>query len=477
MISGELERSIAELADVVSRMSDLDRACELTCERLQAAMNGPIAILERSGPRWRLRSSTQPIDADSDPTDDTVAPAGTTLRELTARAASVQWAWVPLGAGEERIMLVSADWQQSNAAAPLEHTIRPLGYALEAVALRAKARVPARIVRETYAFSRRLARVKHGRLHDVIAGEMARATRANVAALALFLPADGYLRIVATVGYPRVLVEHVRVRPGEGVIGRVFGTRRPLLVSDIAQHPQLNRRRARYRTPSFIGVPLLWREEPLGVVCVADRADGASFEDIDLQLLRALGAPASIALAAQEVSERAEMLSEWATIDPLTDLFNRRYFRQRLEEEFHRARRYNLPLSLLLLDIDDFKSVNDRFGHPAGDTVLRALADLLRRNVRAFDVCCRYGGEEFVLVLPGSDAEDALSTARRVRQAVEAQRLPVRADEPPVGVTLSIGSITLRAGDTVDDFIGAADEALYEAKRCGKNQIRVATHR
>jgi diguanylate cyclase (GGDEF)-like protein len=131
-------------------------------------------------------------------------------------------------------------------------------------------------------------------------------------------------------------------------------------------------------------------------------------------------------------------------------------------------------LSLLLLDIDDFKSVNDRFGHPAGDAVLRSIADLLRRSVRAFDVCCRYGGEEFVLVLPGSDADDALSTARRVRQAVEAQRLPVRADEPPVGVTLSIGSITLRAGDAVDDLIAAADEALYEAKRCGKNQIRVA---
>jgi diguanylate cyclase (GGDEF)-like protein len=303
---------------------------------------------------------------------------------------------------------------------------------------------------------------------------MSRAARGNVAALALFAPADGHLRIVATVGYPRVLVDHVRVRPGEGVIGRVFATRRPLLVSDIAQHPHLNRRRARYRTPSFVAVPLLWREEPLGVVSVADRDDGAPFEDTDLQILRALVGPASIALAAQAVSERAELLTEWATIDPLTDLFNRRYFRQRLEEEFHRARRYNLPLSLLLLDIDDFKSVNDRFGHPAGDAVLRSIADLLRRSVRAFDVCCRYGGEEFVLVLPGSDADDALSTARRVRQAVEAQRLPVRADEPPVGVTLSIGSITLRAGDAVDDLIAAADEALYEAKRCGKNQIRVA---
>jgi diguanylate cyclase (GGDEF)-like protein len=479
MISPDLQRAITDLADVVSQMDDLERACEFACDRLQDALQGPVAILERTGARWRLRSSTSSASApESEFFDDAVAPGETALSELVARAAAVQWAWVPLGGGEDRVMLVPADWQRQHEATALEPMVRQLGFALEAVALRSQARERRRILRSSYAFGRRLSRVRGQEgLHQFISDQVARASRANLAALALFSESEGHLRVVATTGYPHVLVQHVRVNPGEGVIGTVFTTRRPLLVSDISKVPHLHRRRPRYRTPSFMAVPLLWEETPLGVVCVTDRMDRAPFESDDLRVVRALAASSSLALTADAISERAELLSEWATIDPLTELFNRRYFRQRLEEEYQRARRYELPLSLLLLDLDDFKTVNDRFGHPAGDLVLRSVADVLRRNVRAFDVCCRYGGEEFVIVLPGGDSGDALSTANRVRQAIEAHRISVRANQPPVGVTASIGSVTLKRGDSVDDMITEADAALYEAKRAGKNQIRVAAPR
>lgn len=478
MISPNLQRAITELADVVSQMDDLERACELACDRLQDALQGPVAILERTGARWRLRSSTSSASGpEADFFDDAVAPGETALSELTARAAAVQWAWVPLGGNEERVMLVPADWQQQHAET-LEPIVRQLGFALEAVGLRAQARVRTRMLRSSYAFGRRLSRVRGQEgLHQFISDQVARASRANLAALALYSEPEGHLRVVATTGYPHVLVQHVRVNPGEGVIGTVFRTQRPLLVSDISKVPHLHRRRPRYRTPSFMAVPLLWDEYPLGVICVTDRFDRAPFEANDLRVVRALAASSSLALTADAISARAELLSEWATIDPLTELFNRRYFRQRLEEEYQRARRYELPLSLLLLDLDDFKTVNDRFGHPAGDLVLRSVADVLRRNVRAFDVCCRYGGEEFVIVLPGGDSGDALTTANRVRQAIEAHRISVRTNHAPVGVTASIGSVTLKRGDSVDDMITEADAALYEAKRAGKNQIRVATPR
>jgi diguanylate cyclase (GGDEF)-like protein len=226
-----------------------------------------------------------------------------------------------------------------------------------------------------------------------------------------------------------------------------------------------------------MAVPLPWRERPLGVICVTDRTDGVPFDPDDLRVVRTLAASSSLALTADALSARAELLSEWATIDPLTELFNRRYFRQRLEEEYQRARRYDVPLSVLLLDLDDFKSVNDRFGHPAGDILLRSLADVLRRSVRAFDVCCRYGGEEFVIVLPGGDSADAVATADRVRQAIEAHRVSVRSNHAPVGVTTSIGAVTLKRGESVDDLIAEADAALYEAKRAGKNQIKIAAGR
>lgn len=476
MIPTDLPRAITRLADVVSQMDDLERACELACERLQEALAGPVAILERTGARWRLRSSTSSIaGADAEFFDDAVAPGETDLSELTTRAAAVQWAWVPLGGSENRVMLVPADWHQQRDPAALEPIVRQLGFALEAVAVRAEARGRTRMMYSSYAFSRRLSRVRGQEgLHQFISDQVARAGRANLAALALFSEPDGHLRVVATTGYPHVLVQHVRVSPGDGVIGTVFRTARPLLVSDISKIPHLHRRRPRYRTPSFMAVPLLWHERPLGVICLADRMDRAPFEADDLRVVRALAASSSLALTADAISERAELLSEWATIDPLTELFNRRYFRQRLEEEYQRARRYEVPLSLLLLDLDDFKIVNDRFGHPAGDVVLRSVADVLRRNVRAFDVCCRYGGEEFVIVLPGGDSGDAVATANRVRQAIEDHRISVRANTAPVGVTISVGAVTLKRGDTVEDLIAEADAALYEAKRGGKNQIRVA---
>jgi diguanylate cyclase (GGDEF)-like protein len=300
-----------------------------------------------------------------------------------------------------------------------------------------------------------------------------KAGRGQQGALALYAEADGELGIVATSGYPRLLVDHVRVRPGEGIIGHVFETQRPLLVADISKLPH-HRRRPRYRTTSFMATPILARGGAMGVICVTDRVDGAPFETADLEVLRALAGSAALALTADDLARQAELLGQWAAIDPLTELFNRRYFRQRLQEEFQRARRYNLPLSLLLLDIDDFKRVNDVHGHSTGDAVLRAIADVLRRNVRTFDLCCRYGGEEFVLVLPGSDAADALRTADRVRQAVAAQSLAGRSGEPPIKVTVSVGAVTLDGVDTIDDLIEEADRALYEAKQRGKNQIRAA---
>ena len=473
MSTSDLQRAVAELADVVSQMDDLERACELACERLQLALDGPVAILERSGARWRLSAATPVSAAGALSEGGAVAAPGADLGDAAARP--VDWSWVPLGGNDQRVLLVPADCQHGDEAAALEQMVRQLGYALDAVATRARARAPRRLVRATYRFSRRLAEIRRRpNLHQFIADETARAARANLAALALFVEGQGHLRVVATVGYPRILVDHVRVLPGEGVIGSVFIAKRPLLVTDVSSAPHLHGRRSRYRTPSFMAVPILGHEEPIGVLCLTDRIDGAAFEADDLLIVRALASSASLALAADAISRQAELLGQWATVDPLTELFNRRYFHQRLEEEFQRARRYDLPLSLLLLDLDEFKSVNDRYGHVAGDSVLRSVADVLRRTVRAFDVCCRYGGEEFVVLLPGGDRSNALATAHRIREAIEMLRIPLRLGHPPVGITVSIGAMTLREGDTVEALIAEADAALYAAKRGGKNQVRVA---
>ncbi|MGE5576957.1 MAG: GGDEF domain-containing protein [Syntrophothermus sp.] len=153
-----------------------------------------------------------------------------------------------------------------------------------------------------------------------------------------------------------------------------------------------------------------------------------------------------------------------AITDEQTGLANRRLFEQRLQEEIQRAERYNRGLTLVMLDIDDFKLYNDTHGHLAGDKMLAAIAAVLKENVRSIDLAARYGGEEFALILPETDQGGAFTIMERVRQLVE--------NSPAVEVTVSAGIATYpRDGVTREELIHSADQALYQAKAAGKNRI------
>lgn len=166
-----------------------------------------------------------------------------------------------------------------------------------------------------------------------------------------------------------------------------------------------------------------------------------------------------------------EQLRELSSVDPLTKLFNRRYFMQALEAEYARSVRYATPLSFLMLDIDHFKRLNDTYGHQAGDEVLRGLADLLRVRVRGSDVAGRYGGEEFCVLLPHTGLQGAAELAERIRAAVEGT--PIEARGERLGITVSVGAAACPGPRvaTADDLIRLADEALYEAKAAGRNRV------
>jgi diguanylate cyclase (GGDEF)-like protein/PAS domain S-box-containing protein len=171
----------------------------------------------------------------------------------------------------------------------------------------------------------------------------------------------------------------------------------------------------------------------------------------------------------QELEQTRLRLQELAVTDGLTGLANRRRFDEALEEESRRAQREASPLSLLLIDVDDFKAVNDRHGHPAGDEVLRQVARSLRRCAeRAGELAARYGGEEFALLLPGSDAEAALRMAERVRRAIGA--LPSQHLGRAVSVSIGVACGGGRAGRPAAALLARADQALYAAKRGGKNR-------
>jgi diguanylate cyclase (GGDEF)-like protein len=189
--------------------------------------------------------------------------------------------------------------------------------------------------------------------------------------------------------------------------------------------------------------------------------------------MSALSSVAGLALDRARALEEAQASARVAAIDALTGLFNRRHFHSRLDEEVERARRQSSPLALLLLDVDNFKQLNDRLGHLVGDAVLRVVGDVLRRSVRLFDVCARFGGDEFAILMPGSGTESTRHVAERIREGVEDSRPAGGPWSDDVRVTTSIGLATF-AGGTAEDLIGRADQALYAAKREGRNRVRIS---
>jgi len=277
------------------------------------------------------------------------------------------------------------------------------------------------------------------------------------------------------VGIADEIKRHVRVREGEGVVGSVAASKRSLLVRSGALLP--GRRddveRGRYRTASFLSVPILVDDESRGVLNIADPVDGRSFGEDDLVTLELLASHIGACLLQREQGEAMQRLAE---TDPLTRLFNRRHFDQRLEAELNRALRGEHLVSLLMIDVDKFKTINDRFGHRVGDAVLKAVAIGIKQAVRVYDVPTRYGGDEFAVIVPESDSEVASRVARRVLEKTATQTLPVELAAAGLTIGLSIGVATFpRPSGDAAGLIEFADTAMYTAK-AGGGGVRVWEH-
>lgn len=212
-------------------------------------------------------------------------------------------------------------------------------------------------------------------------------------------------------------------------------------------------------------LPLVAQGETVGLFYIEQRQAEISVNDQDL---RALTETVALSLVNLRLREK---LRNQSIRDPLTGLFNRRYLEESLELECSRAERSKQPISVVMLDVDHFKRFNDTFGHEAGDVVLKNIGELLRRSVRQGDLACRYGGEEFVLVLPGTSASEAVAVAERVREG--AHRLEIVYRNQALGkVTISLGvAVYPMAGGTPAELTDAADQTLYVAKNAGRDCV------
>jgi diguanylate cyclase (GGDEF)-like protein len=265
--------------------------------------------------------------------------------------------------------------------------------------------------------------------------------------------------------------EAVSVRFGEGLVGRVAERKKSLIVRDGAHDPRLiAEERRRSELPfAMLLLPLVAGNQVMGVAQFERDAPGA-FASRDLSRIQSLASQSAATLA--NVRAHQDIYSQ-AVTDALTGLYNRRHMQVVLADECRRAKRYNHPLSVIMLDVDGFKSYNDTYGHVQGDVLLKMLSGILQTSVRGVDSIGRFGGEEFIVVMPETPPEEAYQAAERLRLAVAQTIFPGFADDPELVVfkTISLGVATFPSVTSdPQSLVTLADNALYRAKRGGRNQ-------
>jgi diguanylate cyclase (GGDEF)-like protein len=219
-----------------------------------------------------------------------------------------------------------------------------------------------------------------------------------------------------------------------------------------------------HEAASQMCIPLLSSGQPLGVLLVVSNKQGA-FKHYDTQPLESA---ADICATAIQNARYVERVKQLAYLDGLTGIFNRRYFEMRIAEEIERARRFGAGMAVVMVDIDQFKNLNDEFGHLLGDEVLRQVSSIFHQQLRKIDVVCRYGGEEFAILLSQTNAQHSQNVAEKLRRLVDTWQFP----GVPRAVTISAGIATYpEHGTTRDELVKAADAGLYAAKQDGRNRI------
>jgi len=278
------------------------------------------------------------------------------------------------------------------------------------------------------------------------------------------------LKMQAARGINRENFERIKFKVGEGVAGKAAQSGKVFCLDDVRKSPDyklFNPKREKTKE-SLLVMPLKVKEKVLGVINLSDKLSGEPFAKHEVTLYSTLANHVAVSI------ENA-ILYELAITDGLTQLYIHRYFQLRLKEEIERTQRYGEPFSLVMIDIDHFKSFNDLYGHQMGDEVLRMIARILKEKIRSIDVAARYGGEEFAIIVPETDSERVAIFAERLRKIIEETNFNGQGNTP-LKITTSIGTASYAEKDieektTGEILISRADQALYRAKKQGRNQV------
>lgn len=269
-------------------------------------------------------------------------------------------------------------------------------------------------------------------------------------------------------------LRNIRLKRGEGIAGYVAQHGEPMLVEDAANHPLVARHvdeQVAFTTNSIICVPLTVKEKVFGVIEIINSLEDRPYTSADLAILSTIADFAAIAIDNARTYAR---LNDLVITDELTGLYNARHFDELLGREVERSRRYSLSCSVVFFDLDHFKLVNDTHGHLVGSRVLSEVGTILSRHIRSVDMASRFGGDEFVLLLPNTDSRGARALVTNLRKVLE--RHPFQADDgSPIRVTASFGiaSFPEHATDKAG-LMQLADQAMYRIKGSTRNDVCVA---
>ena len=277
------------------------------------------------------------------------------------------------------------------------------------------------------------------------------------------------LHISAAYGFPDTdAILRTTFRKGEGITGLVAETGKKIYIKDTSRETRFLHYKGECppKESSFLSIPLTYKEDVLGVINFARRGM-SNFSYQDVKMLSLVANQVALAIANAKLYT---MTRELSVKDELTGINNRRYFQQMLQMEWKRAVRFHRHLSLVMVDVDYFKTYNDTFGHLQGDIALKHIGNLIGRNLREVDTVARFGGEEFVLLLPDTDKRGAIAVAEKVRLLIENHVFLTEDHRETRPVTISAGLSTYPDDvDGMDDLIDHADIALYRAKENGRN--------
>ncbi len=282
------------------------------------------------------------------------------------------------------------------------------------------------------------------------------------------------LEFVIGVSPGRHELQNLRIPLGEGIAGWVAVSGEPLLVPDVRQEKRFSNKldeQIGFQTRSIVCVPLKTPNRTHGVIQLLNSFEEGQFDGKDLRILSTIAEFTAIAI---ENSLLLETVRQLTITDDLTGLHNSRHFQQLCEYELERANRYQSQLSLVFLDLDRFKQVNDTYGHLTGSRLLKEFAELIQENIRVVDYAARYGGDEFVFLLPSTGKQGALSMAINLLQALREKRFYSDCGEL-IRITASLGVATYP--DNAKDLrqlVQLADEAMYQVKRTTRNAIKTA---